>query len=62
MSRLFWVVVLAVIAGCAGEKPPAASQAPDSIGMMPAPDSTKAPGATGLPADSVMARDTARQM
>jgi hypothetical protein len=56
------VVVLAAIAGCAGEKAPAASRAPDSMEVAPARDSAKAPGATGLPADSVMARDTARQM
>lgn len=64
MRRKFWVLVLALSAGCAGEKPAADTRAPNSVGAGLGADTAGAVkrDSTAPPADTVMARDTARQL
>lgn len=64
MRKLFGVLALAAVAACAGEKPAPGTPAADSAPVAPATDSTGAQPAdsTAPRGDSVMARDTAREM
>jgi hypothetical protein len=64
MRRLFAVAALVTLTACAGEKAAPATPASDRATVAPAADSTMARpvDSLGRRADSVMARDTARQM
>ena len=64
MRREFWVLALVATAACAGEKPGDDSRAPDSAGAGQGADTAGAVNrdSTALPADTVMARDTATQL
>jgi hypothetical protein len=64
MRRAYWVLVIAGMVACSGEKPGDDARGPDSIGAGQAADTTvpRSKDSTALPADTVMARDTATQM
>jgi hypothetical protein len=64
MRRECWVLLLALTAACAGEKPGADTRAPDSAAAGQAGNTAGAVrrDSTAPPADTVMARDTARQL
>ncbi len=64
MKKLFAVATLVALAACGGEKP-AATPAADTTAAAPAVDTTAAQttdSAAAAPADTTMARDTAKQM
>lgn len=64
MRTVRWVIALAALSACAGEKPPPGPPPADTARMGPSADSVKAPphDSTRLMPDSIMARDTARSM
>jgi hypothetical protein len=64
MRTVRWVIALAALSACVGEKPQPGPPSADTARMSPSADSVKAspPDSTRPMPDSIMARDTARSM
>lgn len=64
MRKIYWVIVLAALSACAGEKPQPGPSSADTARMSPTADSVKAPptDSTRPAPDSIMARDTAQSL